>query len=172
MTRKFGYSLAATACLGIAVPASAQDEQQRPEVFTKVLECRQLTDDAERLACFDSSVDAMASAEEANDLLLADREQVRETKRGLFGLTLPKIKLFDGGGDDDEVSEIESTVVSVSQGRSGFVFTLEDGAVWYQTDNNYLRPDPGDKITIKKAAFTSYKASLNGGPSFRIKRSR
>ena len=172
MARKFGYSLAVATGLVLAMPAVAQDESQRPEVFAKVLECRELTDSTERLACFDSSVAAMASAEEANDLLLADREQVRETKRGLFGLTLPTIKLFDRSGDQDEVSEIEATVASVSQGRSGYVFTLEDGAVWYQTDNNYLRPDAGDKITIKKAAFTSFKASLNGGPSFRIKRSR
>ena len=103
------------------------------------------------------------------------REQVREARRGLFGLTLPRIKLFDDDGDEgDEIAEIESTIKSARTIRSGkWVISLEDGAVWLQTDyprSSMRDPKSGDSITIKRAALGSYMAKVNGGRAFKVKR--
>ena len=92
----------------------AEDDRARPEVFTKVLECRAIADDSLRVACYDLAVTALASAEENDDLLVASRDDVRKERRGLFGLNLPRIGLFSGRtGDDQEelqVKEITSTI--------------------------------------------------------------
>lgn len=151
--------------------AHAQDNQPAPEVFTNVVKCRAITDDAERLACFDSAVGRLETAQASEELVVVSREQVEETRRGLFGLTLPKIKLF-GGGDENEVKELSSTVASFARTpRGGWVVTLDDGAVWAQTDNTYVgTPKVGESIVIKKAALGSFMAKIDGGRAFRIER--
>lgn len=162
--------------LGIAAPPTlqAQDERPVPEVYAEVMKCRDVADGPARLACFDAAVAAMAQAREADDLMVISREEVRETRRGLFGLKLPSIKIFGGKGEDDgieSVKQLEATIAAVGQGRKGFVFRLEDGAVWDQTDGAYIRtPKPGDPIVIERAALGSYFARVNGGVSIRVKR--
>lgn len=173
--RKFLGSACGLLALTAAMPALAQGEpgDPPPEIFAKVLECRALASDAERLACYDGTVAEMESARQNEDLIVATREDVREARRGLFGLSFPKIRLFGGGDDDEEeeIKSIQSTIQSFSRGRSGYVFVLEDGAVWYQTEGDYInRPENGEPIEIERGAFGSYFASVDGGKSVRVKR--
>lgn len=158
----------------LATPLLAEDDEEVPAVFSDVLQCRDIPDDHARLECFDIAVAAMAQAKEGDDLVVVSREQVRETRRGLFGLKLPVLKIFGGKGEDDgieSVKQIEARIASVGQGQNGFVFRLEDGAVWDQTDKAYMRtPKPGDSIVIERAALGSYFAKVNGGVSVRVKR--
>ncbi len=154
----------------LASPAQAQDDASAPEVFTNVMNCRAITDDAARLTCFDAAVGELESAQANEELVVMSRDQVKETRRGLFGFSLPKVKLF-GGGDEDEVSELTSTIASFSGSTGRYVVKLEDGAVWAQTDGAYVnRPKVGEEIVISKAAFGSYFARIDGGVAFRIKR--
>ncbi|MGB7373760.1 hypothetical protein [Pontixanthobacter sp.] len=166
------FSIAALVTSSVAL---AEDERARPEVFTKVLECRAIVDDALRVTCYDLAVTALASAEENDNLLVASREDVRNERRGLFGLQLPRIGLFSGrSGDDQEelqVKEITAIIKAAAEGRRGYIFTLEDGSVWYQTDTTYInRPKRGDPITIKRAALGSFMARVNDGLGIRVKR--
>lgn len=168
-------SVCGVLALTVAMPAAAQDEtgDPPPEIFAKVLECRALASDAARLSCYDGAVAAMETARQNEDLIVASREEVREARRGLFGLSLPKIKLFGGGDDDgeEEIKRIESTIKSFSRGRSGYVFVLEDGAVWYMTEGDYInRPENGEPIEIERGAFGSFFARVDGGKSVRVKR--
>jgi hypothetical protein len=98
---------------------------------------------------------------------------VKESRKGLFGFSLPKIKIF-GSGDDDknEIKEIDAVVAKMRQSQNGWVFTLEDGAIWRQTDGIYIGTNPkiGSKIHIKKAALGSYMGKVENGVSFRIAR--
>lgn len=161
--------------MAAAGPASAQDKSltsaQTPKIFTDVLQCRAITNAEQRLACFDRTVGTLAQAQERKDLYVADKEAIQEARRGLFGFSLPKVKIF---GDDDmaeDVKSIESTIKAVSQGQRGYVFTLEDGARWAQTDNAYMdKPKVGAKIRIRRAALGSYMGSVGGRVGFRIER--
>lgn len=155
--------------------ASAEDERKRPEVFTQVLDCRAIADDQQRVQCYDAAVAALATAEKSDDLLIASREDIQKEKRGLFGLTLPRIGLFSSRNGDEEkeepITEITSVLKSASEGRQGYVFVLEDGSTWYQTDGTYInRPKPGESITVKRAALGSYMARVDGGLAVRVKR--
>ncbi|MEL6529369.1 MAG: hypothetical protein AAGK01_02390 [Pseudomonadota bacterium] len=172
------FSICSVAALGLlAGPAIAQsapeDRLETPEVVSKLFECRSIQDPTERLACFDREVADVFAAQESNDLVIAEREQVKEARRGLFGLNLPKIKLFSGGDEEDDVSEISATLADARRlGNGRFVFELEDGVRWIQTENNIGRKrfKAGDTIVIKKAALGSFKARVNNRSAGRVKR--
>ena len=151
----------------------------RPQSFEAVVRCRAITDAAERLACFDQTVAALQSAQERRDLVVVDRQQVREGRRRLFGLALPRIPIFGGGDDDDQdedaVRSLESTVSAVTTvGYGQYQVTLADGSVWVQTDNNTLAMSPrsGHRIVINRGALGSFMMRVNNQPGIRVRRVR
>jgi len=144
-----------------------------PAIYTDLVACKSIANPEQRLVCYDEKVSALETAQTNKQVVIADREQVKEARRGLFGLSLPRIKLF-GGGDDEgaKIDQIESTITSVRSLRGGkMLFTLEDGATWQQTEVRTMRrARKGDPIVIKKASLGSYTAKVRGGRSFKIKR--
>ena len=171
---RVAHSLIAISVLGLvaAAPASAQDmpKTATPKIFENVVQCRAIQDSAERLACYDRGVAALDTAQKSNELYVADKAAMKEARRGLFGFSLPRMKIF---GDEDlgDLDELETTVAGVSSGQRGYVITLPDGARWAQTDKRYMdKPKVGAKIKIGKAALGSYMASINGKPGFRVER--
>jgi hypothetical protein len=167
----------ALAALAIAAaPLAARDKpslpKELPPVFEAVVNCRALTSDSERLACYDRSVAALAAARDKEDIVVADRTTIRETKKGLFGFTLPKLRLFGGAeGKEEEIKEIESTISAVRDSADGLaVFTLADGARWKQTDGGATFARPGLSIHIKRGALGSYLASVDKGAFVRVVR--
>ena len=188
MTRKL--LLLAALLLGLASPALAQRgdhreaqrgdhrQGQRPELFEALVRCRTITEAAARLQCFDTAAAALEQAAERRDVVVVDRAQVRESRRRLFGLALPRLPIF-GGGDDgredaaDEIDHIESTVQSASQdGYGHWAVRLADGSLWVQTDNNQLalRPRPGQTVVVQRAALGSYMMRVNRQPGIRVRR--
>ncbi|OYQ26011.1 hypothetical protein CHU93_12440 [Sandarakinorhabdus cyanobacteriorum] len=164
--------------------ATAADKPQKPPkappaVVQKLLDCRSIADAGQRLACFDAGVAALASGVEKREVLVADKEDVKQAKRSLFGLALPSFNLF-GKGDDDEKSdergaltEIEAVISAARQARPGFwSFTLDDGSTWVMTEAKSMRHDPraGMKVRIRRAAMGSYLANVDGQIAIRVRR--
>ncbi len=172
------FGLIAALVAGVGTPALAQsnpeDGVETPEIVSELFECRDIADPQERLACFDREVARVYEAQNSRELVIADREQVQKTKRGLFGLKLPKIGLFSGGDDEkDEVNEISATLASARKMQNGrYIFELDDGVRWIQTESvsGYQRYETGDTIVIKKAALGSFKAKVNGKRAVRVRR--
>ncbi|MEP2103335.1 MAG: hypothetical protein ABJP02_08450 [Parasphingorhabdus sp.] len=167
------------ASTALSAPALAADKDEAiskpPAIYTDLVACKNITEAEQRLACFDEKVAALETAQTNNQVVIADREQVREARRGLFGLSLPRIKLFDGDGDDgDQIDQIEGIIASARASRSGkWVIKLEDGAVWQQTDaprSTSRRPRADDAIAIKRGSLGSFVAKVNGGRAFKVKR--
>ena len=168
---------AAAVALCAAAPASAQDAPaEHPQALREVIGCRAVADSAERLACYDREVAEFETAATSRELVVMDREQVRETRRGLFGFSLPSIKLFGGGSDEEEdISELETTIASAGRTRDGkWLMTIEDGAVWQQTDGTDLFGEParGSSIVIRRGALGSYMARIDGQRAIRVMRVR
>lgn len=176
MTRKL--ILFAAVLLGLPAAALAQSDsgdQPRPELFEALLRCRSIAEPAAKLACFEAATDSLEQAVEAREVVVVDRAQVRESRRRLFGISLPSLPVFGGGEDDeeDEIDSVEGVVASVSTDRNGrWVLRLEDGAVWTQTDNNTLalRPRAGHKVVINRAALGTFMMRVNGQPGIRVQR--
>lgn len=168
-----GLIVAVPAAILVAQPKDA-GPQGRPQAFEALVRCRGLSDDAARLKCFDAAAAELQSQADRRELVVVDRQQMRETKRRLFGLDIPDLNPF--GGDDREEEEIKSldgVVASAYQdGNSRWVIRLQDGSRWAQTDDNpiVLRPRAGHKVRINKAAMGSYMMRVNGQPGVRAKR--
>lgn len=164
----------------LATGANAQDKEDAitapPAIYTELVGCKTIADPAQRLACFDEKVAALESATESKQVVIADREQVKEARRGLFGLSLPRIKLF--GGDKDEGAEIKEIEVKIASVRSlrgsKWLIRLEDGATWQSTEpsrSTSRSPKKGDSIRIKRGSLGSFTAFVNGSRrGFKVKR--
>jgi hypothetical protein len=177
-------SLLLASALLAATAASAADAQrrratapERPAVLNQLTACRQVTGDAERLACYDRQVAALEAAEQSREIAVVDRAQIRRTRRSLFGLTLPDLGIF--GGDDDEgedgagVSEINSTILAVGTGADGrMTYRLQDDSVWVQTEGRAGFPRSGEAIRLRRGPLGQFIANIAGRPAVRVVRQR
>lgn len=160
--------IAAGFCAIGAAPVAAQDDASaaQPDYVENLKACQTLTVDMARLACFDSAVGAILAANEAGDVQVIDKEDVRETRRSLFGFSLPNIGLFGGGDDDDKEDEqLETTIASVRYiGRGSARFTTSEGAVW-ELNNipSRLRTiKAGDPVVFRKASLGYFFVRIAG----------
>jgi hypothetical protein len=182
-------------CCSIAKQSGAQAESPPGrDALQRIIECQTIVPPTERLACYDSHVRELGAARARRDIVIVDREQVRQTRRSLFGLNLPRLSILESAAgpasaaDDktaavaavkasraaaDDVDSIETTLASVqSVGLGQWLFVLTDGARWMQADDAAIgrKPKPGDKIVIRRAALGSFKLSINGGSAVRVRR--
>lgn len=156
--------------LGVAAPATAQDE----DYIAALKACRTIADEDERLACYDAKVTAMVAASEAGDVRVVDRDDVRRTRRQLFGFTVPDLDILEGDKQDRESSELlETTITSARQltGKS-WRFTTAENAVW-EINNAPARLTSikaGDKVIFKQASLGFYFIRINGQMGIKGKR--
>jgi len=143
-----------------------------PASVQRLLGCRAIQDNVQRLACFDRETSTVDQAIARRDLVLIDKARATAAKRSLFGFSIPD---FGGlfGGADDEVKEIASTVATFTQrGYLGWTIKLADGSEWAQTDDAQLGlpPRKGDKVVVHRGSFGAFFLRLNGQPGYRVKR--
>jgi hypothetical protein len=177
MTRHHILVAALFAVLPSAALGQARSQPvQRPELFEALVRCRAIIDDNARLACFDQAAANLQQAAERRDVVVVDRSQVRETRRRLFGLPLPRLPIFGGGDHDEEaeeISSIESNIASaVETGYGRWAVRLQDGSTWVQTDNNIIaaRPRAGQPVRVNRGALGTYMMRVNGQPGVRVRR--
>jgi hypothetical protein len=138
-----------------------------------VIDCRAISDDAARLACFDKAVADMSAAEKSGELLTLDREQRRAVRRESFGLTLPSFDIFNRGEKPEEANQLTAHVASASlNAERKWLIRLDDGALWEQTDDYDLNhgPHAGSTVVIFKGLFGSFFMKVDGQQAIRAKR--
>ena len=161
----------------LAAPGATAPKQIKegppPAQVTQLLNCRSITDSAERLACYDKAAATIGDAVAKRDLVVFDRESVKQTKRGLFGFSIPNLGIF---GDDDaevEIKQIEGTIASYGHNADGgYIFRLADGSRWSQMDGKPIAipPQNGDKVVVKKGTLGAYFLSFARQPGVKVKR--
>ena len=147
--------------------------QSRPPVFEELVSCRSIADPTARLACYDTKVAAIDEAEKRDELVLADKTAMKEARRGLFGFSVPKLKIFGNDTKEDEKFELVAKIDSAYQASYGkWTIVLDDGARWVQIDTQVLRKSPtrGMEIKIRAASMGSYFANIDGARAIRMKR--
>ncbi len=169
------------AVVALPVPANSKPAEQAG-VLKALLDCRTLTDDAARLACYDRQAAEIGGATERDELVVMDKEAVRKTRRSLFGFSLPRLPFLSGGDDDagkdgerdgeEPANRIEAKVQSVrSLAMDKWAFVLDDGARWETVEALGGRdPRAGGTVLIKRAALGSFMAQFDGGRWVRVKR--
>ena len=172
-------AIIAAALVGIAAPVAAapskMPEMKAPQAFTDLLDCRKIADPAARLACYDSKAVIVAAATDKRDIVVTDRAEIRQTKRGMFGFAIPTSRLFGGGDDgkDEELSRLDSTIAAARHGRDGgWIVALAIGGTWEQTDGKELAlaPKAGQKVSVTKGALGSFFVSIDGQIPIKMRR--
>lgn len=139
-------------------------------------ECRAIAQDADRLACHDRVSGNIVEAAGRGEIRILTQKDVEETRRGLFGFTLPKMKLFGSDREDDreQLDRLESVVTSARQiDPKTYVFKIKDGdATWQikEAPSRFIGPKAGDKVVFKSASLGSYFIFINNQVGIRGRR--
>ena len=166
--KRGSWIIAATAAGALAAaPAQARPKAQdaRSNALIQGLSaCRGIADEKARLACYDQATARLAEAVDKRELVVMDRQEINETRRSLFGFSVPNIPLFRGEGGE-QASKLETVIAGASPlGAGKWQIRLEDGAVW-QTNETRLGlgdPRPGQKIIIQRGTLGNYFLRING----------
>ena len=114
--------------------------------------CRAIADDRERLACYDAKIGNILTANEAGDVRIVDREDVRRTKRQLFGFSIPAVGILAGDDKDEDEDKDALFTTTIASARAlpngGWRFTTAEGAVWeINSPMRRIAPiKPGDPV--------------------------
>ena len=159
----------------LAWPLATQCYAQASAPLIEELDaCRPLGDPSARLACLDAAAGALIDAVDAGTLTLVDRQQAREARRKMFGFSTTALPSFLGPSEvGDELSQIQASLVRAARGDGGrWVFQLSDGSEWRQVDNEpaHIRPQSGDEVRVRRAAFGSYFLNVGDARAIRVKR--
>jgi hypothetical protein len=156
---------------GSAKPTAAQKRSGETALVDALAACRAIADPKDRLACFDQASAKLVDAVERRELVVMDRQDIRKTRRSLFGFSLPRVPLFGGDGDDEEeAKEITATVDGSTPMPNGrWQIRLDTGALWQTTETSpYVsRPKKGDKIVITRGALGNYFLKIAGQRAIR-----
>lgn len=79
--------LGALTCTGFA----HADEETAKSPLSGVYACASLTNDAQRLACYDEQVQQLKTAEAKGDMVAVDKGKVQAIEREAFGFSLPSL---------------------------------------------------------------------------------
>lgn len=181
MTRMTAFRAAGAAFLALAAaPLAAQDAKGESSYVTALRDCQAKTDPAERLACYDTAVAAMVAASTEGEVRVVDREEVRETRRKLFGFALPDLGIFGGRSDKEdpdqaeEFSALETTIAAVRPIKGSFVITTAEGAEWQldEVPSRLMSPKVGQSLEIKSGALSSYFLRIDGQKGVKGRRVR
>jgi hypothetical protein len=170
-------SFLAVMALAALVPASAPAKPKAQDARSNALlqalsACRSVTDEKARLDCYDQASARLSEAVDKKELVVLDRQEIRETRRSLFGFSVPNIPLFRGesGGDD---GKLETTIAGAGRLEGGkWQIRLEDGALWQTTETrlNFSDPRPGQKIVIQRGSLGNYFLRVDGQRGIRGRR--
>jgi len=170
----------AFAAMIASAPLAAADDKGESAYIKALRECQAKTDAAARLACYDTAVGTMLSASSDGEVRVVDKEEVRETRRKLFGFSLPDFGIFGGKNDkgddakDEQPEALQTTITGVRAVKGQYVITTAEGAVW-QLDEQPARlmsPKVGQPLEIRAGAFGSYFLRINGQSGVKGRRIR
>lgn len=154
----------------VEVSASAQDSENELQALR---DCRAIEQNEARLACFDLAVDTVIARQDSGELQVLDKEDVAQTRRGLFGFSLPRIGIF-ASDDEEENTTLQSRITALRRLRSDhWEIEISEGSLWRATNTpRNFRPEVGDEVELEKAAMTSYWLRVNGALGVKASRIR
>ena len=175
--RALGAAIAAAA-LVVSATAGAAEDKTKADPLDPLRTCRAIVANADRLACFDTVAGQLLTAADEGDLSVVDRDEVRKTRRKLFGFSLPDFGIFgrsDKARDKDAADEVEvlnTTIASSRASRDGLEITTAEGAVWFieNPPRRLFRPKPGQPVEFRKGTLGSYFIRINGQGGVKGKR--
>jgi hypothetical protein len=168
-----------TAVVLIALPrtAYAEDPPKLPAQVAALQACRTKVDAAQRLACYDKAVDVLTAATASRDLVVIDKAEVKNARKGLFGFALPRIPFLSGRegdpDDDADARQLSTTIISARRwNRIYWRFSVEGGGMWETTEDtrSFTDPKPGAAVIIERGTLGAYYAKVGRGGRAAVRR--
>lgn len=160
--------------LAAAAAAGAAPKRALPPVVQGITDCRAQADDAARLRCYDEAAAALVRAADSGEVVVVDRDDVRKTRRSLFGFNVPKLPFFSGDESaSDQQDEITAKIAGAHEiGNGKWSIRLEDGAVWETTEAKTAvrAPRAGNEVVIKRGSLGGYFLRISGQRVLRARR--
>lgn len=158
-----------------ALAAAPAPPQTRAAVVQAISDCRKITDDASRLACYDQTAGALDQAETKGQVVVIDQDQVKTVRRQAFGLAMPSLSLVFRASPKtgDGVDQLTLVLASAHKDRAEkWVFVSSEGPVWRQTDDFDFPDDPakGAKLLVKGGILGSFFCKIDAMPQVRCQR--
>jgi hypothetical protein len=162
-------ALSAATPFAAAAPKSVAE---RAKVLQQVVDCRTLSDAAERLACYDRSAEALDDAEKTGEVVVVDQAKARDIRRQSFGLSLPSLSFLNLSGKGEGVDRLETRIQTAREFVEGrFLIHTVDGATWRQLDGDNVRaPKAGQSLVITPGLLGSFFCRVDNQLGFRCKR--
>jgi hypothetical protein len=145
--------------------SAAQAPAARSPEVLEFMRCRDVSDPAVRLACFDRAAAALDRAVGEGELIV-----VPKARKSHFGVPDNGTDLLGG----KEPVEIRGVIRSARGTADGWLVTLEDGSTWQQIEAvaSVIDPRTGLAVTIKRGALGSYRLVLSPHAAFKVRRVR
>ena len=139
--------------------------------------CVKLTDDKERLACFDRAAAALGYGGGAPAMATPQRETPAPlTDEQKMGLPAERILKLQAPADaaPPKLKELTAKIQGVHANAAGReVFTLDNGQVWQQSElDSKFSVAAGDTVKITHGALGSFWMSANAHSNTRVSRLR
>lgn len=123
--------------LALAIPITVPaDAQTAGSPLSPLFDCRQITDDAQRLACLDSAVDLLHEAENSGDVIAIYRGDIEAAEEATYGLDVSGLRLpglpdlgLSGGTSTDLASAAEAGTGADDASSSYQVERNDDGEI-------------------------------------------
>jgi hypothetical protein len=166
-------------CFGVSLfsasAVAADSDPKKParaDVLQKLINCRTIPNDAERLACYEAQTARIDDAEAKRDLVIIDRDQATKARKDNFGLPAKPLVVGTAAVPGEGVSDVTGTIRTAKLlATKRWLITLNDGARWYQAESKTIRdPKPGQSIRIRKASLGGFLANIDGQPATRVRR--
>lgn len=169
MQMKVGtFLLGISACAAIAHAASPAEARKDTSSYRALMNCRKIAESPERLACYDTKAAALEVAEQAGDVMIADREQLRETSKGMFGFGALKLPIIGTRSNLETPEQIEAKITGARNlGYGKWEITLDNNMRWRTTEPVSSEPAVGDPVVIRSGAFTSFFIRVRGARGVR-----
>jgi hypothetical protein len=139
--------------------------------------CGQVTDDKERLACFDRELALQKNRKQttAPPVVIRTTPPAPElTPEQAMGLTPAKILQIQGGASATKLNKLTVKIEGVSTNSSGReVFRLDNGQVWSEVEpDSKFTVQAGDTVVITRGALDSFFMSANAHMNTRVRRAQ
>lgn len=148
--------------------------------LSKVYACAGIARAEDRLACYDSAVAGLKSAEAAGGVAVVSQAQIAEATKQSFGLNRPAVtdmaKLAPGlkpMAEPPEVDSIKAGITSAEKKADGkYRFVLDNGQVWDQMESEKvwgINKLPVD-AEINKTMIGNFMMKIDGARGIRVRR--
>ena len=172
--------------LGMAASAAAMAADKRPNPLIDALAAclpirgiaaaaihSQQDDDARRLACTDVAAARLVEAARARDVVIVTKDDVKRTRRSLFGLSIDQNDVFPGqGATVERVNRLDTAIANaIATGNDRWTLVLQEGGRWQTTEAwTFGEPKAGMAVEIRRGALGGYMMRAAGQRTVRVQR--